>query len=272
MTTPSDDILDLLTAYALDALEPEEITHVHALLARHPELRTTLAELRSTVDILPHGLPEAAPAPELRQRVLDYATGRAERQPAAPVALPRRVRGWLLSLGGLATAALVAAAIGWGQAATLRGDLAQTQAELVRSRGDLAQTQAELVRSRGDLAQTQAELVRSHEDLATVQAVVASLQGTSGQGTMVRTSAGNTVFVVKLPQLEPGRTYQLWRMHEDIAPLSVGLFTVDQHGYATLDLGEQPQIGEIVGVTDEPQGGSPGPTGEPLIAGPVQST
>ncbi len=244
MTTPSDDILDLLTAYALDALEPEEITHVHALLANNPELRTTLAELRSTVDILPHGLPEATPAPELRQRVLDYATGRAERQPAAPAALPRRVRGWLLSLGGLATAALVAAAIGWGQAATLRGDLAQTQAELVRTR----------------------------EDLATVQAVVASLQGTSGQGVMVRTSAGNTVFVVKLPQLEPGRTYQLWRMHEDIAPLSVGLFTVDQHGYATLDLGEQPQTGEIVGVTNEPQGGSPGPTGEPLIAGPVQST
>jgi anti-sigma-K factor RskA len=244
MTTPSDDILDLLTAYALDALEPEEITHVHALLARHPELRTTLAELRSTADILPHGLPEATPAPELRQRVLDYATGRAERQPAASDALPRRVRGWLLSLGSLATAALVAAAIGWGQAATLRGDLTQTQAELVRTR----------------------------EDLATVQAVVASLHGTSGQGVMVRTSAGNTVFVVKLPQLEPGRTYQLWRMHEDIAPLSVGLFTVDQHGYATFDLGEQPQTGEIVGVTNEPQGGSPGPTGEPLIAGPVEST
>jgi anti-sigma-K factor RskA len=206
MTTPSDDILDLLTAYALDALEPEEITHVHALLARHPELRTTLAELRSTADILPHGLPEATPAPELRQRV--------------------------------------AAAIGWGQAATLRGDLTQTQVELVRTR----------------------------EDLATVQAVVASLHGTSGQGVMVRTSAGNTVFVVKLPQLEPGRTYQLWRMHEDIAPLSVGLFTVDQHGYATFDLGEQPQTGEIVGVTNEPQGGSPGPTGEPLIAGPVQNT
>jgi anti-sigma-K factor RskA len=251
MTTPSDDILDLLTAYALDALEPEEITHVHALLANNPELRATLAELRSTVDILPHGLPEATPAPELRQRVLDYATGRAERRPAAPVALPRRVRGWLLSLGSLATAALVAAAIGWGQATTLRGDLAQTQ---------------------NDLTQTQAELVRSREDLATVQAVVASLQGTSGQGTMVRTSAGSTVFVVKLPQLKPGRTYQLWRMHEDIAPLSVGLFTVDQHGYATLDLGEQPQTGEIVGVTDEPEGGSPGPTGEPLIAGPVQST
>jgi len=246
MTTPSDDILDLLTAYALDALEPEEITHVQALLASHPELRTTLAELRSTVDILPHGLPEAALQPELRQRVLDYATGRAERRPAATAALPQRMRGWLLSLGGLATAAIVAAAIGWGQVGSLRGELTRTQSELARAR----------------------------DDVSTAQAVIASLHGTDGQGAVVRTSAGNTVVVVKLPQLEPGRTYQLWRMEVqgNPAPLSVGLFTVDQHGYATFDLGQQPQTGEVVGVTDEPQGGSPGPTGTPLLTGEVVNT
>ena len=76
MIVLTDDILDLLTAYALGALEPDEIAHVSALLAEHPELRATLAELRATADRLPYGLPEAVPAADLRQRVLERATGR----------------------------------------------------------------------------------------------------------------------------------------------------------------------------------------------------
>jgi len=48
MTAPQDDILDLLAAYALDALEPEDITRLHTLLAERPDLRATLAELRAS--------------------------------------------------------------------------------------------------------------------------------------------------------------------------------------------------------------------------------
>jgi anti-sigma-K factor RskA len=244
MTTPSDDILDLLTAYALDALEPEEITHVHALLASNPELRATLAELRVTADTLPYGLPEASPAPELRQRVLDHATGRNGRRPSAATVRPAWGRGWLLGLSGLAATALVAAAIGWGQVVSLRGELTQTRTELAHARDNLA------------LAQT----------------VIATLHGTTGQGAMVRTSAGTTVFTVKLPALPPGRTYQLWRMPKDSQPLSAGLFIIDQQGYSTLALDQQPQSGEQVAVTNEPAGGSDGPTSDPLIIGPVQNT
>jgi anti-sigma-K factor RskA len=242
--TPSDDILDLLTAYALDALEPAEITHVHALLASHPELRATLAELRTTVDTLPYGLPEATPAPELRQRVLDYATGRDGRRPPAATARPTRRRGWLLGLGGLAATAVVAAAVGWGQVVSLRGELTQTRTELVRA----------------------------HQALGTAQAVIATLQGTTGQGTLVLTSAGNIVFTVKLPQLQPGRTYQLWRIQGKNKPQDAGLFTVDQQGYGIFDLGQQPQRGETVAVTDEPNPGSAQPTTPVLISGEVQNS
>jgi anti-sigma-K factor RskA len=258
MTAPSDDILDLLTAYALDALEPEEISHVHALLASHPELRATLAELRTTVDTLPYGLPEANPAPELRQRVLEYATGRSDRTPAASTGRPGRRRGWLLSLSGVAAAAVVTAAIGWGQVVSLRGELAQ-------ARTDLTQAQTEL-------SQTRTQLARTREDLGTAQAVIATLHGTNGQGTVVLTSAGNAVLTVQLPALPPGRTYQLWRMHESRDPLSAGLFTTDQQGYVTFNLDQQPENGETVAVTVEPDGGSPGPTSDPLIIGPVQRT
>src|SRR4029453_16341434 len=242
MTAPHDDIDDLLAAYALDALEPEEIAHLHALLDERPELRAVLAELRSTANKLPYGLPEATPPPELRQRTLDYATGRAARAPARP---PRRVRGWLLGLGSLAAAASIAAAIGWGQALSLRGEVARANAELAAAQNDLA----------------------------SAQAVIATLQGDGGQGSMVRTNDGATVFVVKLPALQPGRTYQLWRIQGDTAPASAGLFSVGPLGYGTFALaaGQQPQAGEIVAVTDEPAGGSPGPTTPPLIAGEVKT-
>jgi anti-sigma-K factor RskA len=243
MTAPQDEILDLLAAYALDALEPEEITRLHRLLAERPELRDTIAELRATANQLPYGLPEAEPPAELRQRVLDYATGRAERKPAAPARHPRR--GWLIGLGGLAAAAVVAAAIGWGQVAGLRGELTQARAELVRSR----------------------------EDLATAQAVIARLEGATGQGAMVRTTEGGTVFVVKLPRLQPSRTYQLWRIEGENKPKGAGLFTVDQQGYGVFDLasGQQLQPGDTVAVTDEPAGGSPQPTNQVLIAGQIQT-
>jgi anti-sigma-K factor RskA len=241
MTAPQDDIEDLLAAYALDALEPEEIARLHTLLEERPELRATLAELRSTADKLPYGLPEAAPPPELRQRALDYATGRAAR---TPTRRPGGMRGWLLALGGLAAAASVAAAIGWGQAIGLRAELARVNSKLISV----------------------------HEDLSRAQTVIARLQG-DGQGAMVRTSDGQTVFVVKLPELQPGRTYQLWRIQGD-TPASAGVFNVDPRGYGVLvlDPGQQPQNGETVAVTDEPAPmGSPSPTTHPLIAGEVNT-
>ena len=241
MTAPHDDIEDLLAAYALGALEPEEITRLHALLEERPELRGILSELRSTADKLPYGLPEAMPPPELRQRVLAYATGRAAR---TPVRQPGRVRSWLLGLGGLAAAASIAAAIGWGQAIGLRSELARVNAELVAV----------------------------HKDLSSAQDVIATLQG-SGQGAMVRTSDGATVFVVKLPELQPGRIYQLWRI-QGKTPASAGLFSVDPLGYGVLVLepSQQPQGGETVAVTDEPGPlGSPGPTTQPLILGNVNT-
>jgi anti-sigma-K factor RskA len=242
MTVLDDDILDLLTAYALDALAPEEIAEVQRLLDERPDLRATVAELRATANQIPYGLPDATPPAELRQRTLDYATGRTSRQTAAVAQPPSRLRGWLAALGGIAAVAVLAAALGWGQVVALRGELAQSRTELARARSDLAGAQA----------------------------ILATLEGSGGKGTMVRTRDGATVFAVSLPQLQPGRTYQLWRI-KDATPASAGLFTVDQQGLNVFNFDEQLQSGETVAVTDEPDGGSEQPTMQPLIAGKVQS-
>ena len=242
MTSPPDDILDLLTAYALGAIEPDEIARVSALLDAQPELRVTLAELRATADMLPYGLAQANPPAELRQRVLDRATGRSN---PAMISPPRRaanrLRGWVLGLGGIAAVAILAAAIGWAQLFQARDQLAQSQAEL---------------------AQTQARV-------ADAQGLIATLTGDGSSATILRTRNGETVLIAQLPPLEPGRVYQLWRIQGSNSPASAGIFHVSSQGYTTaaLPAGQQPQAGEIVAVTNEPDGGSPGPTTKPLITG-----
>jgi anti-sigma-K factor RskA len=248
MTALPDDILDLLAAYALGALEPDEIARVSALLAEHPELRATLAELRATADRLPYGLPEALPAPELRQRVLDYATGRASAPPSAAAPTIGRTRAWIWSFTGVAIAALLLAAIGWAQLLGARNDLAQTQAQVATMQGELSQLQ---------------------KQVAVAQKVIASLQGQSGSAAIVQTRAGGTLLVAQLPPLAQGRVYQVWRIPGSGNPLSTGLFKVDQQGYGQIALppDQQPQAGETIAVTDEPDGGSAGPTTQPLIAG-----
>jgi anti-sigma-K factor RskA len=249
MTSPPDDILDLLTAYALGAIAPDEIARVSALLDEQPELRTTLAELRAAADMLPYGLPEANPPAELRQRVLDHATGRSHPADTSP---PRRIanrmRGWVLGLSGIAAVAVLAAAIGWAQ--------------LIQTRDQLEATQTRIAMLEGRLTAMQGQV-------AEAQKVLASLEGSGGSGAILQTRGGATVFVAQLPALPPGRVYQLWRIQGSNSPASAGTFSVDPQGYGTTDLSasQQPQAGEVVAVTNEPEGGSPGPTSNPLIAG-----
>jgi anti-sigma-K factor RskA len=242
MTSPPDDILDLLTAYALGALEPSEIARVSALLDDQPELRATLAELRATADTLPYGLPEAVPPAELRQRVLDRATGRSSvTAPSQPRRPANRLYGWVVGLSSLAVVAMLAAAIGWAQ-------LFQTRNDLVATRAVLAETQ---------------------RDVANAQALIASLEGNGGSASILRTSSGQAVLIAHLPPLQPGRVYQLWRIQGSNSPASAGTFYVNPEGFTTADLpaDQHPQAGETVAVTNEPDGGSPGPTTDILIKG-----
>ena len=266
MTSPPDDILDLLTAYALGVIEPDEIARVSALLDAQPELRATLAELRATADMLPFGLPEARPPDDLRQRTLDHATGRTSQAAASP---PRRavsrMRGWVLGLSGIAAVAILAAAIGWAQLFQARDQLAQSQTKLT-------QAQTQVTDAQRQLAQSQAELVQIQGQVADAQVLIATLTSASNStasASIVRTRSGATVLIAQLPPLPPGRVYQLWRIQGSNPPAPAGIFHVSAQGYGNTALlgDEQPHAGETVAVTEEPDGGSPGPTTKPLIAG-----
>ena len=77
--------------------------------------------------------------------------------------------------------------------------------------------------------------------------------------------------VSDLPQPPQGMVYQLWLIREGLRD-SGGLFTVDEQGHgvcivkATRPLAEY----QAIGITVEPEGGSPGPTSPRVISGRLE--
>ncbi|MGB1286892.1 MAG: anti-sigma factor, partial [Aggregatilineales bacterium] len=66
-------------------------------------------------------------------------------------------------------------------------------------------------------------------------------------------------------------TYQLWLIREDEAPMSVGIFGVDEDGDGMIIFEVMEAIDgfDLVGVTLEPAGGSPAPTSDPILAAEI---
>jgi len=85
MTTHDPNLDALLAGHALGDLDSDECARLEALLERDPALRERLEEFRTTLQLLPLGLPEAPLPPErLRRRLQRRGSQPAEERPAAP--------------------------------------------------------------------------------------------------------------------------------------------------------------------------------------------
>jgi anti-sigma-K factor RskA len=75
-----------------------------------------------------------------------------------------------------------------------------------------------------------------------------------------------TVIVDQLPQLAPEQQYQLWLI-QDGERASGAIFSVDNNGYRGLQIVSTQPLQDFTafGITIEPAGGSPGPTGDRVL-------
>ncbi len=64
------ELEELLGAYVLDAVTPEEREAAEAHLAQCPRCTQLLQEMRATVDFLPLAVPQVEPTPQLKERIL----------------------------------------------------------------------------------------------------------------------------------------------------------------------------------------------------------
>jgi anti-sigma-K factor RskA len=237
MNAPADEIHAAAGAYALDALDDLERARFEAHLARCATCRQDVADFRATARLLGSAVAEEPPA-RLRDDVL--AAIRDVRQ-ESPFALPsprrRGVRPWVTALGAAAAIAII-------------GLLSVVAIDARNDRDD-----AQL------LAQTLSAPDARTVELAPVDA------GGAGRGRVVWSeSEGRAVLVVdELPDNAADRAYELWFI-EGETPRPAGVFRQDGGRLVTV-LDDVPTDAQMIGVTEEPAGGSALPTGPILLLG-----
>lgn len=241
---------ELLPAYALGALDGEELRAIEAHLASGcSECARQLTLWRGDLEQLAASVPPVAPSPETRQRVLRLA--RRER--------PAR---WL----PLAAAALLAFVLGAGWRQARLGPLVP---EVERLRAENARLEQGVAQARGAVARMNATLAILSQP-GTRAVALAGLPAAPGAvgHTFVDPEHGKALFwAFHLPPPSAGKTYQLWWIG-DSGPVSAGTFPVDASGEGLLEVGvERPDAIRAWAVTVEPAGGVPQPTGAMVLKG-----
>ena len=235
MTPQHGDVKAQAAPYVLGGLEPDEKDAFEAHLATCAECTAEVQSLRRTTDALAYAVPQRAPPPELRERVLG-----AFEQSQSPVAAARPVRSHSRNWWPLAASLVLVAAVG---AYAVR---------LQMRVGDLQSSVAVVAAP---------DLVRI--DLAGQPTAPAS----SGRALWSR--AHGMVFATSnLPAAPAGKVYQVWVVTAG-APISAGLVVPDPAGGGMTYFYTPPDIPAptAVAVTLEPAGGVPAPTGEFYLVG-----
>ncbi|MEM7032597.1 MAG: anti-sigma factor [Chloroflexota bacterium] len=92
--------------------------------------------------------------------------------------------------------------------------------------------------------------------------------GAHGQLIANPSAETGVLIVTGLPQLAPGQVYQLWFVQEGQF-IASDIFTVDENGLSMFRVTQETQFTSFqgMGVTIEPDGGSPQPTNDPVMFG-----
>ncbi len=229
-----ETLLDLIPAYALGALDPEERAAFERALAADPEAQQRLAEYQAVAEALPLAAPaRLAPAhlqADLRRRL---AASRPRRRFAPTWRLS--ARGWALAAVGAAALVAIAAAV-----------------LLLQPQGDAA-------------AQLYARIA-AQPDVRRVALTPAMPDVTGGELLMTADGQQAVIRVDRLPILGEEQTFQLWLV-DAAGARSGGLFRYDRAAgpfYIIVPLEKPASAYEAFGVSLEPAGGSPladGPSG-----------
>jgi Anti-sigma-K factor rskA/Putative zinc-finger len=216
------DVREQLEAYALGALEPDEVEATRAHLERCPDCRTELASFQRVVDELPSALAAASPLrihrSLLRRIVASVQVRPAGRRFPRPSLLP-----------GVAFLAVVLFLGSSLYAVSLRQQLAERQV--------LGQQSLDKVQTR--LSQPdQYRVLEVLDSSTTTRRLLRSLDpdhpDAYGKLWTRGDDADVVVMVNRLPQPGPGRSYVLTLTTADGRTVSPGELSVDRDGFAML--------------------------------------
>jgi anti-sigma-K factor RskA len=236
-----------LAAYALGALDAEHIPALEAHLAECLECQSELEDYLSITTGLLQAVPSREPPQRLRRRLIDQLPVHQTRVSKPLVNIFERFPVW--------------------QAASTLAMLFLLILNIFSSLQirDLRQQQAMLANR---LAYDQIAIAMLAYPSTQALPVIADVEDIAGS--MLVDEDKNTAVLVlwNLPPLGAEQTYQIWLIDADGKRLSGGLFRpATVQGYTTATIQSPRPLREFVGigVTVEPEGGSPGPTGSRIL-------
>jgi len=201
-------------------------------------------------------------------------TAPADPPPAVRDALMARIRLARVRSGWLALAAsLVAAVALGGYALQLRGRVTSLEGQLRETglRAEATEHQVDdLRRAALDARTTMAVLAAP--DVARIDLAGQPAASSASARAFWSRSRGLVLTGSNLPALPSGRTYQLWVLTSQPAPISAGLLKPDANGSVSAMFATPTDIPTPIGmaVTLEPEGGVPSPTGDKYLVGLAQ--
>lgn len=244
---------ELYPAFALDAVAPNERATIEQHIAVCSACAHIVAEYRPVADALAFAAPAVEPPADLKYRVLAAALPKAQPQ--------SRFANWSAWLANLfrapafsAVALVLVIALGvWNL--SLQNQLAQQAAFNQQIASELNRQRA-LV-STIAYADTQPKRLQATE--MAPQAV----------GRLFTAPELNALalIVYDLPVLDLSHTYQIWFIDHAGGRTSGGTFTVDERGRGWVYVRSPKPLDQYqgIGITIEPAGGSPGPTGPKMM-------
>ncbi len=242
----------LLPAYALGAADPEEAALVRAALADCPHAAQMLAEYEALAESLLYSAPPQRLPPHLAARI------------QAAIAQPAPTSAWSSLLDRLRQAWQ-----GWSLAGRLAG---ATLALLLVVNGYWIQhtlrLQQELRQMNEKLQQQNIALFVLASESRQQLTLPPAQEGSPAHASVIWTPEYDTAILLaeSFPRLTDDQVYQLWLL-KDGERISAGLFTVDDLGAGALVFHTPQPLDQydIIGITPEPAGGSPGPTAPPVV-------
>ncbi len=251
-----EHVQDLLPAYALDALTPEEARAVEAHLAGCRQCQRDLAAFTTVAATMADSVVMTTPPPALRARVMEAV--RAERPPARPAAQPAPLwpRQW--AVGAIAAAAGFIVVIG-ALAIIAVARVAALDAQLSRQNQQLTVLTSRLAQQE----QLFAVVVNPGAKKATLAgAVVADVQFVYDPA--VRQGA---LIVRNLADPQQGFVYQLWLVGASGPPLSAGVFRPAAGRSLVLPVtADFSRVKAIAISVERGPDGAPQPTAVPILS------
>lgn len=236
-----DHVIDLLPGFALGILDEKETEQVLEHLGECETCRVELSSYQAVSSSLGLAAPMVEPPAALKQKVItgvsqkftsDLPPVYANSSSLAGSRFKKWIFSWQPLVSLLVLALFASNLLLWRQVVQLRSAPAQTDFGLVKMVGTGTETGASGV-------------------------LVVSPNGQDG-----------TLVVTGLTVLDANHQYQLWLI-KDGQRISGGVFSVSEDKYGSLWIYSEKPLSSYAqfGVTIEPTGGSPGPTGEKVLGG-----